>query len=167
MAEVTAALGVTETTISFYDFRHPEADTIVLHWLYLEGSGNQQSTLTLPLANTYRERGYAFCTALSNSQFRLNGELIDEQDSITEVIYRRGALRNDQLRAGQSNSLSIEALSLFGTGFLGGVSTVISGTTAVESSGGYTRVIELQYPSVLGPPLTIREIYLPLLFAAE
>ena len=162
LQQITAALEITNASVSFYDFRYPQATGVTQHWNYLYGSGTQQSSLDLPLANTYLERGYAFCTALANSEFWLNDALVDEQDAITQIIYRYGKLTEDQLRAGQNNALRIQAMSLFGHGFLGGVSTVYSGTTTLTTTGGYSRTLQFTYPSVLGPPLTIYRAYLPL-----
>jgi hypothetical protein len=160
--QITAALEITNTSVSFYDFRYPQATGVTQHWNYLYGSGTQQSNIDLPLTNTYLERGYAFCTALANSEFWLNDALVDEQDAITQIIYRYGKLTEDQLRAGQNNALRIQAMSLFGHGFLGGVSMVYSGTTTLTTTGGYSRTLQFTYPSVLGPPLNIYRAYLPL-----
>jgi hypothetical protein len=160
--QIAAALEITNTSVSFYDFRYPQATGVTQHWNYLYGSGTQESSIELPLTNTYLERGYAFCTALANSEFWLNDALVDEQDAITQIIYRYGKLTEEQLRAGQNNALRIQATSLFGRGFLGGVSTVYSGTTTLTTTGGYSRTLQFVYPSVLGPPLTIYQAYLPL-----
>jgi hypothetical protein len=161
VAEVAAALGITSTAASFYDFRHPPAQALFLHWLFLLGNGSQSSTLNLPLANTYLERGYVFCTALSNSKLWLNDELIDQQGSLSSVVYRAGALTAAQLRAGQTNTLKIEDVTIFGSGFLGGVSSVYSGTAPLAASGGYSRTLPLAYPLMLGQPLTIYPVFLP------
>lgn len=157
--EVANALSITTTIASFYDFRNPQATGMVMHWLYLPGSGNQTATLNLPLFNTYQEHGYFFCTALTNSKFRLNDQMVDQQGSLSQIVYRDGTLSSSQLRAGQTNNLKIEALSFFGTGFYGGVTTVYSGTTALTSSGGARRDFTLSYPAMLGAPLTL--MYLP------
>ncbi|HRV95869.1 MAG TPA: hypothetical protein P5526_27195 [Anaerolineae bacterium] len=159
--EVALALGHSEPVIGFYDGRFPEATGITLHWLYIARTGNQASTLTLPLANLYLERGYAFCTALTNSEFSLNGELLERVGGVSQVIRRWKALRPDQLRAGQTNALETQALSLFGTGFLAGVSVVYNGDAPLVASGDYSRTLDLAYPSMLGEPLVINRIYLP------
>lgn len=158
--EVAAALGFSPT-VDFYDFRHPEANGIALHWLYLYNSGTANSTMTLPLSNLYIERGYAFCTAMTNSELWLNSELIDQQGGVTQVIYRWGTLSPGQLRAGQTNDLEISALSLFGHGLLAGVSAEYVGTNEIVSSGGQNRNIVLDFPIFLGEPLTIYRSYLP------
>jgi hypothetical protein len=160
--EVSNALGITNTTVSFYDFRHPEANGITIHWLFLPGNGSQTSSINLPLANNYIERGYNFCTALSNSKFWLNNQLIDQQGSVSQVINRYGTLGADQLRAGQTNDLKIQDLTIFGYGFLSGVTAVYSGSAPLDTSGGYRRDLNLSYPSsVFGESLTIYQNYLP------
>lgn len=160
--EVAAALGFSPS-VGFYDFRYPEANGIALHWLYLYNSGSANSTMTLPLSNLYIERGYAFCTAMTNSELWLNSELIDRQGGVTQVIYRWGTLTPGQLRAGQTNALEISALSLFGHGLLAGVSTEYFGTNEIVSSGGHNRNIVLEFPMFLGEPLTISRNYLPII----
>lgn len=159
--EVSNALGITNTAVSFYDFRKPQATGLTIHWLFLPGNGSQLSSIELPLANTYLEQGYIFCTALSNSKFWLNNQLIDQQGSVSHVIYRYGTLGTDQLRAGQTNNLKIEDLTLFGYGFVGGVTVEYSGAIPLNTSGGYRRDFDLEYPSMLGEALTISQIYLP------
>jgi hypothetical protein len=162
LGEVTSALGLTNTVTSYYDFRNPQASGVFLHWLYTQYGSTQTSIVTLPLADTYLERGYAFCTALTNSEFWLNSQLIDSQGSLLQVIYRVGTLAPSQLRAGQTNAFKIDALSLFGQGFLGGVSVVYTGTTPLVATGGYSRTLPLAYPAMLGAPLAIYRAYLPL-----
>lgn len=159
--EVAAALGFSPS-VDFYDFRHPEANGIALHWMYLYNSGTANSTMTLPISNLYIERGYAFCTAMTNSELWLNSELIDRQGGVTQVIYRWGTLSPGQLRAGQTNALEISALSLFGHGLLAGVSTEYFGPNEIVSSGGHNRNIILDFPTFLGEPLTISKDYLPI-----
>ncbi len=160
--EITTAMEVTTPTTHYYDFRNPDADYITSHWLYIDGSGSSQSTITLPLASTYLERGFLFCTALSNSKFWLNNELVDQQGSISVVINRRGPLGANRLRAGQANTMKIEALTIFGKGFIGGVNTVYSGTAVITSTGGYQRNLELAYPEMLGPAVNVYRTYLPI-----
>jgi hypothetical protein len=161
--EVASALNVPSPVISFYDYRNMLAEGINLHWLFLPGNGTQTSTITLPIANTYLERGYVFCTALSNSKLWLNNAIVDQQGSVSQVVYRWGALDSSQLRAGQTNSLKIEDLTFFGYGFVGGVSTVYTNTTTITTSGGYVRDLSLTYPTLFGAPLTIYQVYLPAL----
>ena len=161
--EVAAALGLPPPAIDFYDFRHPEANGIALHWLYLANNGSTNSTITLPISNLYIERGYAFCTAMTNSEFRLNSEMIDRQGSVSQIVYRWGLLQPNQLRAGQTNNLETTALSLFGHGFLAGVSTEYFGNDEIISSGGNNRSFVLEFPTFLGEPLTISRSYLPLI----
>ena len=162
LLEVSNALGITTTTASFYDFRNPQANGIIIHWLFLPGNGTQTSSIDLPLLNTYIERGYIFCTALSNSKLWLNSQIIDQQGSISQVVYRYGVLGADQLRAGQTNNVKIEDLTFFGYGFVGGVTTVYSGTTPISISGGYRRDLTLDYPTILGPPITLYQTCLPI-----
>jgi len=159
--EVSNALGITTTTASFYDFRNPQANGITIHWLFLPGNGSQTSSIDLPLLNAYIERGYIFCTALSNSKLWLNSQIIDQQGSVSQVVYRYGELRADQLRAGQTNNMRIEDLTIFGYGFVGGVTAVYSGTTPIDISGGYRRDLTLDYPTTLGQPVTLYQTYLP------
>jgi hypothetical protein len=161
--EVLDALELPVVDPKMYDFRYPDADYITQHWLYMLKNDNLQSTLTLPLQNTYLERAYAFCTVLSNSKFYINDELIDEQGAITEVIFRKGLLDATQLRAGQENVLRTEARSLFNSGFLGGVSLTYTGTLTVPTQGGERRDLALVYPTMLGEPLEIQTLYLPLI----
>lgn len=161
--QVVAALQTSDNGIQFYDFRFPAGDNILLHWLFLPNTGNRTSNINLPLTNSYLERGYVFCTALTSSKFWLNQEIIDQQGSLSQVIYRWGPLGADQLRAGQTNTLRIEAISLFGYGFIGGVSAVYNGTAPIDSSGGYTRLLPLAYPAALGDPLILSTQNLPLL----
>jgi hypothetical protein len=160
--EVMTALSLTTYTLESFDYRYPQAQTWAQHWLYTTNGTTQQSTLNLPLANSYLERGYAFCTALANSTFYLNNELVDQQSSVTEVIMRYGPLTPNQLRAGQTNALRIGALSLFGSGLMSGVAVVYSGTTDLPATGGGTQLTPLHYPPFLGPPLTIYQLYAPL-----
>lgn len=160
--EVLDALELPIVDAEMYDFRYPSADYITQHWLYTPNSDARTSTLTLPLQNTYLERAYVFCTALSNSEFYLNDELLDEQDVITEVIFRLGLLDGTQLRAGQDNMLEIQARSFFGEGLLGGISLTYTGTLTVPTQGGERRDLALVYPAVLGEPLEIQTLYLPL-----
>lgn len=160
--EVALALGHSDPLIDFYDGRFPEATNITLHWLYIAQTGHQAATLTLPLANLYLERGYAFCTALTNSEFSLNGEFLERVGAVSQIIRRWNPLRPDQLRAGQSNALATQALSLFGTGFLAGVSVVYEGDVPLTASGGYARSLALAYPPMLGEPLDINRVYLPM-----
>lgn len=159
--EVSTALGYSDPVVGFYDGRYPEATGIALHWLYMPNTGNLSSTITLPLDNLYLERGYVFCTALTNSEFVLNGEMLERVGSVTQVVRRWNFLGADQLRAGQSNVLEIEAWSIFGTGFLAGVSAVYSGDVWVTAVGGYARTLDLAYPAMLGEPLDISQVYLP------
>jgi len=161
--EVATALGQPDPVVGFYDGRYPEAAGIALHWLYIPNTGNQTSTLTLPLANLYLERGYAFCTALTNSEFLLNGERLERVGSVSQVVRRWNSLRADQLRAGQTNALEIEAWSIFGSGFLAGVSAVYNGDVPVTAVGGYVRTLDLVYPTMLGEPLDISQVYLPVI----
>jgi hypothetical protein len=105
MAEVALALGHSDPVFGFYDGRFPEATGITLHWLYISRTGNQAATLTLPLANLYLARGYAFCTALTNSEFSLNRELLKRVGAVSQIIRSWNPLRPDQLRAGQTNAL--------------------------------------------------------------
>lgn len=163
MLEVATALGQPDPVVGFYDGRYPEAAGIALHWLYIPNTGNQTSTLTLPLANLYLERGYAFCTALTNSEFLLNGERLERVGSVSQVVRRWNSLRADQLRAGQTNALEIEAWSIFGSGFLAGVSAVYNGDVPVTAVGGYVRTLDLVYPTMLGEPLDISQVYLPVI----
>lgn len=161
--ETAVALGYPNPVIGFYDGRFPQATQITLHWLYIHRTGNQSSTLTLPLENLYLERGYVFCTALTNSQFFLNGQRLEQAGAVSQVIRRWQPLNAEQLRAGQTNQLQIDALSLFGTGFLAGVSVVYTGDVTLPATGGYTRTLNLSYPVILGNPLVIHQIYLPLI----
>jgi hypothetical protein len=161
LLEIATALESTDVAISYYDFRYPNATRVTLHAAYIPQSGNLTTTVNLPLANAYIERGYVFCTALSNSRLLLNGEFIDQQGSVSQVVRRYGTLRHDQLRAGQTNTMRIEALSLFGAGFFAGVATSYSGNEPLIASGGMNRTLELLYPSMIGEPLTISRVYLP------
>jgi hypothetical protein len=162
LGEIAVALGLTNTVTSFYDFRNPQAKGALLQWLFLPATGSVTATVALPLTNNYLERGYAFCTALTNSKLWLNGELIDQQGIVTQVVYRNGPLATSQLRAGQINILKIETFSIFGSGFLGGITTVYTGTTPLSITGGYSRTLPLVYPNMLGAPLTIYRSNLPL-----
>lgn len=155
-------VGTAAPDLYLYNFRHPTAEGITLHWLFLPTSSNRNSTITLPLDNSYLERGYAFCTAFTNSKFFLNGTMVDQQGSISQAVYRRGALSAVQLRAGQANAMRIEALSLLGNGFLAGVALVYEGTAEIPTSSGYQHDFSLTYPAMLGEPLTIHKHYLPL-----
>ncbi|MCX6791856.1 MAG: hypothetical protein NT149_02360 [Candidatus Gottesmanbacteria bacterium] len=161
--EVSNALGITAPTVGFYDFRNPQANGIIFHWLFLPGNGSQTSSIDLPLLNTYIERGYIFCTALSNSKLWLNSQIIDQQGSVSQVLYRYGVLGADQLRAGHTNNMKIEDLTFFGYGFVGGVTAEYSGTTPINISGGYRRDLTLAYPTILGQPITLYPIYIPIL----
>lgn len=162
ITEVLTAVDTPAPDLHLYDFRHPTAEGITLHWLFLPNISNRNSTITLPLDNSYLERGYSFCTSYSNSKFFLNGVIVDQQGSVSQVIHRRGVVSADQLRAGQSNTMRVEALSLFGNGFLAGVALVYEGTAEIPTSGnGYQHDFPLIYPAMLGEPLTIEKIYLP------
>lgn len=156
-----------EPAMGYYDFRYPEAAGVTLHWLYIADSGSDQSTITLPLENSYIERGYVFCTALSSSRFFLNEELIEYAGSVTSVIRRQGPLQADQLRAGQDNHLQIEALSVFGTGFMSGVAVNYEGATPLPITGGEQETHTLAYPAMLGDPLTIHQIHFPVIGKGE
>jgi hypothetical protein len=162
LLEIANALSITEPTISYYDFRNPQASGIILHWLFIPKSGSQTSTIELPLLNNYLERGYFFCTTLTSSKLWLNSQIIDQQGSLISPIFRYGPLAADQLRAGQTNGMKIEALSVFGNGFVGGVTTVYSGTAPINTSGGYRRELVLEYPIVLGQALTIHQSFWPI-----
>ena len=162
--EAAAALQYADPLIGFYDNRFPEATGVTIHWLYKAQSGTSTSTLTLPLENLYLERGYAFCTALTNSEFYLNDEMLERVGGVTGVVRRWNSLGPHQLRAGQTNSLEIKSLSLFGTGFLAGVSTVYTGNAPLIAEGGYTRNLALAYPPMLGEPLPISRVLLPTVF---
>lgn len=159
--EIATALGISNPTVGFYDFRHPTAEGITQHWLFLANNGNRTSTINLPLENSYIERAYDFCTAYSNSKFFVNGEIVDQQGSVSQVIHRQGLLTADKLRAGQTNTMRIEALSLFGNGFVAGVSLVYTGTAELPITGGYQRHLPLIYPTILGDALLIQRSYLP------
>jgi hypothetical protein len=161
--EAAAALGEPEPTIGFYDVRHPEASTITLHWLYTAKSDTLNSTLYLPLDNLYLERGYAFCTALTNSKLYLNDALIDSQGGVYSLVKRWGALDSGQLRAGQNNTMQISALSFFGTGFFAGISTVYEGDAEIIMTDGYSRTLKLEYPPMIGEPLEISGLFLPMI----
>lgn len=162
LTEVLTALAVPTYTLKFYDYRYPQANHWQLYWLYTLNSTTQQGDLNLPLFNSYLERGYAFCTALSNSKFYLNGELIDQYPAPVTPVFHYGPLTQMQLRAGQTNTLRIEALSIFGQGLLGGVAVVYSGTVDLSSANGEGRVIDLHYLDFLGEPPILRSVYLPL-----
>ena len=56
--------------------------------------------------------------------------------------------------AGQTHARQIEALTIFGAGLLGGVTTAYSGIAPLAISGGYSRTLPLVYPAMLGAPLT-------------
>jgi hypothetical protein len=152
-----------EPAMGYYDFRYPEATGVTVHWLYIANSGSAQSTITLPLENSYIERGYVFCTALTNSEFHLNGKLIERVGSLSDVVRRQGPLQPDQLRAGQDNHLQIEVLSFFGTGFVSGVAVNYEGATPLPITGGEQETHTLAYPAMLGDPLTIHQVHLPVI----
>jgi len=160
LQEISQAIGLS-APINFYDYRTPHATGLLMHWLYLPGSGTQQSTINLPLSTDYLERGYYFCTAISNSKFYINDELIDQQNAVTQIIRRAGSLTPEQLRAGQTSTLKINALTIFGSGFYSGVSVVYSGTISPPVSGGYTRAYTLTYPLLLGQPITLTQTFFP------
>lgn len=161
IAEVASALGITSTVTNYYDFRNPQATGLIQHWLFLLNSGTRNSTITLPLGNTYLERGYVFCTALSNSKFLLNNVILDQ--SGYGLVFHWGFLTPDQLRAGQTNTMQIQATTIFGTGFVGGVTAVYSGTTPIDTAGGYRRDFSLAYPPMLGGPIEILTTHLPII----
>lgn len=68
------------------------------------------------------------------------------------VVRRWNSLGANQIRAGQTNLLEIRSFSLFGTGFLAGVSAVYTGDALLTADGGYTRNLDLGYPAMLGEP---------------
>lgn len=162
--EIASALHVTPT-ISYYDFRNPDATGITFHWLHMRTSGQAYGSLTLPLENTYVDRGYVFCTNIGLSNMSLNGAAIDQASIVSNPVRRYRVLRPDQLRAGQANSLQVGSTSGWydstSTSILGGVMTVYSGTATLQASGGYTRTLALAWPAVLGQPVEIRQVYLP------
>jgi hypothetical protein len=161
--EIREALGI-QTPIGFYDFRNPQATGIVQHSLYIANNGSQQGTLSLPLGNSYIEQGYVFCTALLGSKFWLNNELV-YQFSASNAIHRHwGTLTPAQLRAGQSNELKTEvSFNLFATGFIAGVAAVYSGNVEIESAGGDKRILTMTYPTMLGEPMELHHIFLPVM----
>jgi hypothetical protein len=162
LLEVAAALGTPEPGLSYFDFRHPQATNIVQHWLYRPSVGASDSSIHLPLANSYLDRGYSFCTALSSSSLRLNGEIIDQQGYTNQPVVRYGPLLASQLRAGQWNALRIEStFSLIGTGLFGGVSLVYTGDAPTETSGGYVRTLPLAWPAFLGEPVPLYQVFMP------
>lgn len=71
---------------------------------------------------------------------------------VTGVVRHWNSLGANQIRAGQTNLLEIRSFSLFGTGFLAGVSTVYTGDALLTADGGYTRNLDLGYPAMLGEP---------------
>lgn len=160
--EIAGALHVTPT-IGYYDFRNPDTTGITFHWLHMRTSGQVYGSLTLPLENTYIDRGYVFCSNINSSRMYLNDV------EITNVQWppgtRTDALRSDQLRSGQVNRLQVGSTSGWydstSTTLLGGVMTVYSGTAPLQASGGYTRTLALSWPAVLGQPLEIWQVYLP------
>lgn len=160
--EIASALHVTPT-IGYYDFRNPAATGLALHWLHLRTSGQAYGALTLPLENTYLDRGYVLCSNLNSSRLYLNGA------EITYIQWppgtRLGALAPDQLRAGQANNWQAGSTAGWydssSTSIVGAVLTVYSGTVPLPASGGYTRTLALSWPDVLGPPLTFSYMWLP------
>ena len=162
IADIMAMAHVTETVEGYYDFRYPQATGATSHWLYQSGNKTLYSTITLPIDDLYLDRGYAFFTAASNSKFWLNDQMIDQQGSIYEIVYRWGKLSSDQLRAGQANTLKQSSLTLFGSGFVAGVSMIYSGTAQISTTGGDRRDYPLVYPAVIGGPLVFQQLYLPL-----
>lgn len=72
---------------------------------------------------------------------------------VTGVVRHWNSLGANQIRAGQTNPLEIRSFSLFGTGFLAGVSAVYTGDAPLTDDGGYTRNLDLVgYPAMLGEP---------------
>ncbi len=84
--EVATALGYPAPVIGFYDARYPAATAVAIHWLYTEHGSQQSSNITLPIANLYLDRGYTFCTALTNSQFWLNDQRLEFVGALSQVV---------------------------------------------------------------------------------
>lgn len=157
--EVSTALEVPRPEVVYYDFRYPQAEHLTLFWLLQREYGNLSATLDLPLANTYLEQGFGFCTVGSNSEFYLNQGLI----AAGSYVFTFGLLDAGQLRPGQTNTLEVrQGFSIFGIGLMGGVTALYTGDAPLTHTGGYRHDLRLAYPALLGPPLTIRAIYLPI-----
>jgi hypothetical protein len=156
--EVSAALEVSRPEVVYYDFRYPQAEHLTLFWLLQMEIGNLSATLNLPLSNVYLEQGFGFCTVGSNSEFYINQTLIAEGN----WVFTFGLLENGQLRPGQTNSLEVrQGLTIFGRGLMGGVAMLYEGDAPLLTDGGYRRDLTLAYPEMLGEPLTIHSVYLP------
>lgn len=158
--EVATALNVTGIDPKYYDFRHPEADHITLHWLLQRSFGKISATITPPLTNQYLEKAFGFCTITYYGEFFLNSESIAGGNS----VFIFGLLKDHQLRPGFSNTLEVNQGLIFFSdiGLLGGVATIYQGEGEVSSAGGYRRDFELVYPDMIGLPIEIHSKYLPL-----
>lgn len=164
VGEIAGMVGVTTTSPGYYDARYPAATGIVIHALYQSGNKDITSSVTLPISNIYLDRGYAFFTAASNSKFWLNADLIDHQDAIYNIIYRWGKLDATQLRAGQTNVLHTYSLTIFGSGFIAGVGVEYTGAITPTAAGGAgSNQYALAYPTMLGAPLDIQQLHIPVM----
>lgn len=159
--EVSTAMGITTTVPTYYDFRNPQADHIILHWLLQMNFGQINSVITPTLFNTYYERGFGLCTVTYYGELYLNNALIVK--GTRQFIF--GLLDSSQFRVGQANAMAVLQRPVIGTnmGLMGGVAMVYSGSSKVSTSGGYRRVLSASYPSMIGPPVTISSTYLPVL----
>lgn len=162
--ELGTALGVTNTVASFYDFGHPAATAITLHWLIQRNISTINSSITPPLANTYIQRAAVFCSITPNNEYKLNDQLIGKTgSSITVALYQFGLLAENQLRAGQANTLAVkqDLVLFYAIGVLGGTALEYTGSAPVATVGGNVRQFDLEWPAFLGAPVVLMHIHLP------
>jgi len=161
--QLAQSLNVSSTTLAYYDFRAPQDDHLVLHWVLQRGTGTITSAINPSLGNTYHERSYAFCSITPYNQYTLNGQQLEQCGSISSAQFRYAALSDVQLRPGFTNTLAVnQNLVFFYTiGVVGGVTMEYSGTAPISTDRGYRRDMALAYPPMLGDPLELAQTYLP------
>jgi hypothetical protein len=165
--EIGAALGIEYPTIGYYDFRHPTATGATVHWSRSSGYEKVYLSQTyLPLTNDYVDRGYAICTGVP-ATVTLNEKLL-WGGSAYSVRVMWGRLGSADLRAGQSNKLSVESRSFGGGWVYGAVGVVYVGDGPIEitpdpkTDEAYRRDFVLVYPSQIGYAPPLQHLYLPL-----
>jgi hypothetical protein len=80
------------------------------------------------------------------------------------LVKRWGLLDSGQLRAGHINTMQISAMTIFVMGFFAGISTVYTGEVPITTTGGLSRTLMLDYPTMIGAPQVISRNYLPAIF---
>ncbi len=116
LSVVALPVGVTPSGISFYDFRNPNANRLIMIADWTEDTDTFQ--VNLPIGFGYFERSWSFGTSDWDGELRLNGQQLVRQNG-HGWLTTQGTLTALQLPQGQFNSFEVKDYGSYGAAYGG------------------------------------------------